>query len=136
MRKVILNPVTGLPLTRAKIYKYFRREMDEGVPSLKFLVAERFMAHLREGREYAVRLGMKNKHGWATDGAAPPPAYVLDVAQDQEPLKISFVLPSKPPESPPVIDAVPTGRPTMICQRSSHRGHGGGRRRHRAWSPS
>jgi hypothetical protein len=80
MRKVILNPVTGLPLTRAKMYKYFRREMDEGPPSLKWLIAEKFMAHLNEGREYAVRLGLKNKHGWATEGAAPPPAFVLVVA--------------------------------------------------------
>ena len=112
IRKVILNPLTGLPLTKAAMYRHSRRELDEGPPSLKWLIAEKYMAHLKEGREYAVRLGLKNKHGWTTEGAAPPPACVLDIAQDQEPLKISFVLASKPPqsESPsPVIDAVPTG---------------------------
>jgi hypothetical protein len=39
MRKVILNPVTGLPLTRAAMYRYFRAEMDEGPPALKQLIA-------------------------------------------------------------------------------------------------
>jgi hypothetical protein len=111
MRKVLLNPRTGLPLTKTAMYRHFRREMDEGPPSLKFLVAEKYMKHLREGREYAVRLGMKNKHGWSTEGAALPPAFVLDIGQNQEPLKVTFITPSKPEsESPaPVIDAVPTG---------------------------
>jgi hypothetical protein len=112
MRKVILNPVTGLPLTRAAMYRYFRAEMDEGPPALKQLIAEKYMAHLREGGEYAVRLGLKNRHGWATEGAVPPPAIVGDATEPT--IKVSFVLPDKRPEPllpPPVIDAVPTKQP-------------------------
>jgi hypothetical protein len=68
------------------------------------------MGHLREGREYAVRLGLKNRYGWSTEGAPPPPS-VLGIVHDQEPtMKIEFVMPSKKPESessPPIIDATP-----------------------------
>ena len=49
IREVILNPLTGLPLTKAAMYRHFRRELDEGPPAIKWLIAEKFMAHLKEG---------------------------------------------------------------------------------------
>jgi hypothetical protein len=112
IRQVVLNPLTGLPLTKAAMYRHFRRELQDGPPALKQLIAEKYMAHLREGREYAVRLGLKNRYAWSTEGAPPPPS-VLGIVHDQEPMRIEFVMPSsKKPESespPPVIDAVPSG---------------------------
>jgi hypothetical protein len=111
IRRVILNPCTQRPLTKAAMYRHFRREMAEGPPTLRWLIAKKYLEHLEEGREYAVRLGLKNKHGWATEGSAPPSAYVLDTGQDQK-MQVTFVVPSgRPPETNPlpVIDAVPTG---------------------------
>jgi hypothetical protein len=110
IRKVILNPLTGLPLTKAAMYRHFRREIDEGPQSLKALIAEKYMAHLKEGREYAVRLGLKNKMAWSTEGSAPPPAFALDVAQDAEPLRVTFVMPTlKAEDQPPIVDVTPSG---------------------------
>jgi hypothetical protein len=112
IRQVVLNPLTGLPLTKKAMYRHFRRELEEGPPLLKQLIAEKYMAHLREGREYAVRLGLKNRYGWSTEGAPPPPS-VLGIVHDEQPtMRIEFVAPRKAPESespPPVIDAVPSG---------------------------
>jgi hypothetical protein len=110
IRQVVLNPLTGLPLTKSAMYRHFKRELQDGPPSLKQLIAEKYVAHLREGREYAVRLGLKNRYGWSTEGAPPPPS-VLGIVHDQEPtMKIEFVMPGKKPESespPPIIDATP-----------------------------
>jgi hypothetical protein len=83
IRQVVLNPFTGLPLTKKAMYRHFRRESGEGPPLLKQLIAERYMSHLREGWEYAVRLGLKNRYGWSTEGAPPPPS-VLGIVHDAE----------------------------------------------------
>src|SRR6516225_5572423 len=97
IRQVVLNPLTGLPLTKTAMYRHFRRELQDGPPAFKQLIAEKYMAHLREGREYAVRLGLKNRYGWSTEGSPPPPS-VLGIIHDQEPtMKIEFVMPSKKP---------------------------------------
>ena len=47
IRQVVLNPLTGLPLTKKAIYRHFRRELGEGPPLVKQLIAERYMSHLR-----------------------------------------------------------------------------------------
>jgi hypothetical protein len=104
-RLLIINPRTGAPIGKKALSKHFKRELAVGGDALKELVINKYFEVLQAGESWAIRLGMRNRFGRIIEGSAPPAPEVLGVPVEEPAMQISFVLPDKKPESPPVVAA-------------------------------
>jgi hypothetical protein len=112
IRQLIINPNTGLPITKTTLARNFKRELAEGGIQLKHLVASKYFEALEEGRDWAIRLGMRNRFGWINEGAVPlPPPTDAPDAPENNVIQIEFVVPTRRKEEPPPIDATPQDPP-------------------------
>jgi hypothetical protein len=109
IRQLILNPTTGEPISKTCLSRHFKRELAEGSSKIKALIAEKYFAALERDEPWAVRLGMKNRHGWALEGAAPLPD---PGGFDGGEIKIRFVMPSKPVEPVDLNPRPPSPQPS------------------------
>ena len=109
IRKLILNPRTGLPIPKTTLSRHFRRELDVGAVALKQLIASKYFAALDAGEAWAVRLGMRNRFGWIFEGSNALPPDVMGAVGSEPEMKISFVLPDKREmrDMAPPIDVTP-----------------------------
>jgi hypothetical protein len=93
IRLLVHNPHTGEPIAKTTFAKAFRKELREGGPKLKSLISSRYYQALAEGRDWAIRAGLKNRFGWVFEGQpAPSPAQLAE--GETPPLQVTFVLPS------------------------------------------
>src|SRR6516165_2148155 len=110
MRQIVRNPHTDQPIAKATFARVFRRELAEGGARLKQLISSKYYQALREGRDWAIRAGMRNRFNWTFEGSQPPLEAIGSFADTPE-IKIKFVMPDKPakpvdlnprpPEPPP-----------------------------------
>ena len=109
MRQIVRNPHTDQPIAKATFARVFRRELAEGGARLKQLISSKYYEALREGRDWAIRAGMRNRFNWTFEGSQPPLPIEGDSFASDNNIRIQFVYPSQPP--PPVIDAKPEPSP-------------------------
>src|SRR6516162_8824646 len=93
MRQIVRNPHTDQPIAKATFARVFRRELAEGGARLKQLISSKYYEALREGRDWAIRAGMRNRFNWTFEGSQPLPV-ANDFASDDT-IKIKFVMPEK-----------------------------------------
>jgi hypothetical protein len=70
MRQIVRNPNTDQPIAKATFARVFRRELAEGGARLKQLISSKYYEALREGRDWAIRAGLKNRFGWSMASSA------------------------------------------------------------------
>jgi len=73
MRQIVRNPHTDQPIAKATFARVFRRELAEGGARLKHLISSKYYEALREGRDWAIRAGMRNRFNWTFEGSQPLP---------------------------------------------------------------
>ena len=61
MRQIVRNPHTDEPIAKATFARVFRRELAEGGARLKQLISSKYYEALREGRDWAIRAGLRNR---------------------------------------------------------------------------
>src|SRR5215472_4123742 len=93
VRLLVINPRTGEPIAKTALSKHFRRELAEGGAQLKALIASKYHTALVEGRDWAVRMGLRNKFGWLNEGSTQLPVENLDL-DDNRNIQIQFVMPT------------------------------------------
>jgi hypothetical protein len=108
MRQIVRNPHTDRPIAKATFARVFKRELAEGGARLKQLISSKYYEALHEGRDWAIRAGLKNRFGWVFEGQQPPP--VLDAVEGTPSINVTFHLPSRKGELPP-LDVTPQGPP-------------------------
>jgi hypothetical protein len=118
MRLGIRNQATGEAISKTCFAKAFQRELKEGQARLKSLLTTKYYQHLAQGREWAIRAGLRNRFGWTFEGT--PPAPVLEASDGIPAMQINFVLPSRKegPPAPP-IDVTPdpyAGQPADLSK--------------------
>jgi hypothetical protein len=96
MRQIVRNPHTDQPIAKATFARVFRRELAEGGARLKQLISSKYYEALREGRDWAIRAGLRNRYNWTFEGSQPPLPEISNFASDDV-IKIQFVMPSKQP---------------------------------------
>jgi hypothetical protein len=109
MRQIVRNPNTDQPIAKATFARVFRRELAEGGARLKQLISSKYYEALREGRDWAIRAGLRNRFNWVFEGSQPLPAEAIGSFADSPEMKIEFVMPDKQPE--PVDITPPTASP-------------------------
>ena len=97
MRQIVRNPHTDQPIAKATFARVFRRELAEGGARLKQLISSKYYEALREGRDWAIRAGLRNRYNWTFEGSQPLPAEAVGSFADTPEMKITFVMPSKQP---------------------------------------
>jgi hypothetical protein len=105
MRQIVLNPHTDRPIAKATFARVFKRELAEGGARLKQLISSKYYEALHDGRDWAIRAGLKNRFGWVFEGQQPPP--VLDAVEGTPSINVTFHLPSRKGEPPPPLDVTP-----------------------------
>src|SRR5262245_38525764 len=92
IRQLIINPASGMPVSKATLCRHFKRELAAGGAELKELAASKYFEALRAGEAWAVRMAMRNRFGWVTEGSTPMPVEMPhnDAAEQ---MQITFVLP-------------------------------------------
>jgi hypothetical protein len=111
MRQIVRNPDTGQPIAKATFARVFRRELAEGGARLKQLISSKYYDALREGRDWAIRAGLRNRFGWTFEGPSPPDPDVIGAIEGDQQIQITFVVPSRK-EKPPIIDAERSAYPS------------------------
>ena len=111
MRQIVRNPNTDQPIAKATFARVFRRELAEGGARLKQLISSKYYEALREGRDWAIRAGLRNRFYWSFEGWQPLPV-ANDFASDDT-IKITFVTPEKrePIDLTPPKPAPPAAKP-------------------------
>lgn len=93
IRRLVINPQTGRPITKTTLSRAFKAELADGKAKLKSIVATRFYEALHRGEPWAVQMGLKTQFGWKPDGQggliSPPEAAVSDNT-----VRVEFVLPA------------------------------------------
>jgi hypothetical protein len=95
IRQAVRNPATNEAIGKNAFLKAFRAELAEGYSRVKGLIAGKFIEHLREGREYAVRAGLRNRFGFIFEGQQVPPQLLIDGNSGTEEVRITFVSPTR-----------------------------------------
>jgi hypothetical protein len=108
MRQIVRNPHTDQPIAKATFARVFRRELAEGGARLKQLISSKYYDALREGRDWAIRAGLRNRFRWTFEGPSPPDPDVIGAIESDQQLQITFVVPSRKEEP---IDVTPTSHP-------------------------
>src|SRR5262245_57464417 len=93
IRQLIINPASGAPISKATLCRYFKRELAAGSAKLKELAASKYFEALRAGEGWAVRMAMRNRFGWVTEGSTPIPIETHHPSDAGEMMQITFVLP-------------------------------------------
>src|SRR5262245_13505633 len=91
IRQLIINPHSGQPISKATLMKHFRRELAAGGAMLKELAASKYFEALRAGEAWAVRMAMRNRFGWVTEGSTPIPIEMRHPNDAGEMMQITFV---------------------------------------------
>jgi hypothetical protein len=110
MRQIVRNPNTDQPIAKATFARVFRRELAEGGARLKQLISSKYYEALHEGRDWAIRAGLRNRFRWTFEGPSPPDPDVIGAVEGDQQLQITFVVPSKKPEDA-AIDVTPPAYP-------------------------
>jgi hypothetical protein len=77
MRQIVRNPHTDEPIAKATFARVFRRELAEGGARLKQLISSKYYEALRQGRDWAIRAGLRNRFNWTFEGSQPLPAEAI-----------------------------------------------------------
>jgi hypothetical protein len=128
IRSLIRNPHTGVPISHSLFERTFKAELREGYANLKGKIATQYAKDLENGKEYAVRLGLRNRFSWVNEGQNTPPHLLIAAATDVEDIQIRFVngpgnrkpidvTPSTPPSSPYAGQAPDYGKPAIEAPR-------------------
>jgi hypothetical protein len=89
--------------------RYFKRELAAGGAMLKQLTASKYFQALKAGESWAIRMAMRNRFNWVTEGSQLLPAEAIGNGSEEGlALQINFVTPSKKPEP---IDVTPQPEP-------------------------
>jgi hypothetical protein len=72
-RLAIINPVSNKPLCKKHFSKIFAEELKAGRTMLKDVVAKKYFQALNAGEAWAIKLGLRNVHGWISEGSQPLP---------------------------------------------------------------
>jgi hypothetical protein len=75
--QLIRNPHTGEPIGLRCFDKVFKTEMETGYNNLKSTIATQYAKDLEKGKEYAVRLGLRNRFAWVNEGQQAPAHLLL-----------------------------------------------------------
>jgi hypothetical protein len=111
IQSLIINPTTGNPICKDTLSRYFRRELQTGNIQLKRLGIAKYHEALRKGAPYAVRLFMRNKLGWISEGTTPVPIEVTGELKN-EGIQIRFIAgPGSQPQPSP-LDVTPAPAPS------------------------
>src|SRR6516165_11677691 len=94
MRQIVRNPQTDRPIAKATFARVFRRELAEGGARLKQLISSKYYEALREGRDWAIRAGMRNRFNWTFEGSQPPLEAIGSFTSGEDRIAIKFVMPS------------------------------------------
>jgi hypothetical protein len=111
MRQIVRNPHTDRPIAKATFARVFKRELAEGGARLKQLISSKYYDALREGRDWAIRAGLRNRFRWTFEGPSPPDPDVIGAIEGDQQMQITFVVPSRK-EEPPIIDTEPSAYPS------------------------
>jgi hypothetical protein len=103
--QLIRNPHTGEALSLKVFDKVFKDEMQQGGANLKGTIATQYAKALEAGKEFAVRLGLRNKFGWVNEGSQPPPALLIENNTGTEEIQIRFF--PGPGNKPEPVDITP-----------------------------
>jgi hypothetical protein len=68
IRRLVINPTTGEPITKTTLARAFKRELADGKAKLKSIIATRFYEALERGDSWATQMGLKTQFGWKPDG--------------------------------------------------------------------
>ena len=96
-RLAIINPVSNKPLCKKHFSKIFAEELKAGRTMLKDVVAKKYFQALNAGEAWAIKLGLRNVHGWISEGSQPLPVDDNDVAMVVQNIGVRFILPPKRP---------------------------------------
>ena len=110
IRQLIINPHSGEPVSKSTLGKFFKRELAAGGAELKKLAASGYFKALEAGEPWAIRMAMRNRFGWVTEGSTPVPVEILGQPSD-EMMTINFVVPSKREPAPMPLDVTPPAYP-------------------------
>ena len=110
MRQIVRNPHTDQPIAKATFARVFRRELAEGGARLKQLISSKYYEALREGRDWAIRAALRNRYNWCFEGGQPLPPEAIGSFANTPEMKITFVMPSKPPVD--ITPPAPTPQPS------------------------
>jgi hypothetical protein len=111
MRQIVRNPHTDEPIAKATFARVFRRELAEGGARLKQLISSKYYEVLREGRDWAIRAGLRNRYNWTFEGSQPPLPTDGDSFASDSNIKISFVYPTAKPEPLDITPPKPAPQP-------------------------
>jgi hypothetical protein len=99
IRQLIINPHSGEPVSKVTLNKFFKRELAAGGAMLKELAASKYFEALKAGESWAIRMAMRNRFNWVTEGSQLlPPEAIGQGDGEGINLQINFVTPSKKPE--------------------------------------
>jgi hypothetical protein len=99
IRQLIINPHTGEPISKVTLNRYFKRQLAAGGAMLKELAASKYFQALKAGEPWAIRMAMRNRFNWVTEGSQLlPPDHLGQADGEGIALQINFVSPSKKPE--------------------------------------
>lgn len=118
-RLAIINPVSNKPLCKKHFSKIFAEELKAGRTMLKDVVAKKYFQALNAGEAWAIKLGLRNVHGWISEGSQPLPADDNDVAMVVQNIGVRFILPPKREDVAPPIDVSPSpyeGQPADLSR--------------------
>jgi hypothetical protein len=114
MRQIVRNPHTDQPIAKATFARVFRRELAEGGARLKQLISSKYYEALREGRDWAIRAGLRNRYNWTFEGSQPLPPEAIGSFADSPEMKITFVMPKQPVDITP-----PTPQPSPYANQAA-----------------
>jgi hypothetical protein len=106
IRQLIINPATGEPITKVTLNKFFKRQLAAGAVMLKELAASKYFEALKSGEPWAIKLAMRNRFNWVTEGSQLLPSTAIGVGKDEiEGIQVNLVLPTHKEEP---IDVTPS----------------------------
>jgi hypothetical protein len=99
IRQLIINPHSGEPISKVTLNRHFKRELAAGGAMLKELAASKYFQALKAGESWAIRMAMRNRFNWVTEGSQLlPPDAIGQGSEEGIALQINFVSPTKKPE--------------------------------------
>jgi hypothetical protein len=114
IRLMIINPRTQEPISKTCLSKHFKKELAAGSAALRALVTDKYFEALTQGRDWAIRAGLRNRFRWTFEGSTAPDLDIGAIGNDPK-IAIEFVLPSAKPKSEdqpsPIVDVTPQEPP-------------------------
>jgi hypothetical protein len=100
---VIIDERRNKPISRITLARHFKDELAQGKPRLKTLIQTRYLERLNAGDWQAISFGMRHIAGYFEAINPSLASYALVEGEKDTPtINVSFVLPSKKPEQPPL----------------------------------